>query len=137
MKKQISPVVIGVINDKNKYLLTKRRSPKREWNKWQFPGGGLEFGENIEDCLKREIKEETGLEINIVKFIPKVFQIYKKQYNFHGLFFVYLCTPSHNQKVILNNEASDFGWFTYKEILKLESLEGTKEMINFILNNCG
>jgi hypothetical protein len=34
MKKQIMPVVIGVIKKNGKYLLTKRQSPKKEWNKW-------------------------------------------------------------------------------------------------------
>jgi hypothetical protein len=40
MKKQIFPVVIGIIKKDSKYLLTKRQSPKKEWNKWQFQAGG-------------------------------------------------------------------------------------------------
>lgn len=37
---------------------------------YQFPGGHLEYGETLGDCLKREIKEETGMEIDTSKFAP-------------------------------------------------------------------
>ena len=35
--------------------------------KWEFPGGKLELGENIETCIKREIKEEINIEIDIIR----------------------------------------------------------------------
>ena len=79
MDKQIMPVVCGVIVKNNKFLLTKRADD--EWGEdfeevkafpWQIPGGGLEFGESVEECLHREIKEETGLNVEIVKLLPKL-----------------------------------------------------------------
>jgi len=136
MKKQIFPVVIGVIKKNDKYLLTKRKSPKKEWNKWQFPGGGLEFFENLEQAVKREIKEETNLEILETKFIPKVFEIIRPKDNWHGLLFVFLCFPKQdNFSVKLNSEASEYGWFDFNNIFKLDSLEGTKEIASFIDKN--
>lgn len=135
MKKKIYSVVIGVIKKNNHYLLTKRQSPKKEWNKWQFPGGELKFNESLEKALTRELKEELGVEVKIVKFIPKVFEIRREKDNFHGLFFVFLCNLLNNsQKIVLNSEASEFGWFAKEEILNLDSLQGTKEIINFIEN---
>jgi 8-oxo-dGTP diphosphatase len=136
MKKQIFPVVIGVIKKNGKYLLTKRQSPKKEWNKWQFPGGGLEFFETLEDAVKREIKEETGVEILKVEFIPKVFEIIRPKDNWHGLLFVFRCFPKENNfSVRINSEASEYGWFSFQEILKLDSLLGTKEIASFIEEN--
>ena len=38
--------------------------------KWEFPGGKVEDQEQIEDCLKREIKEELGVEIEILERLP-------------------------------------------------------------------
>ena len=43
--------------------------PESQNRAWSLPGGALEFGENIEDCLIREIKEETGLEINLLEML--------------------------------------------------------------------
>jgi mutator protein MutT len=136
MKKQIFPVVIGVIKKNGKYLLTKRQSPKKEWNKWQFPGGGLEFFETLEDAVRREIKEETGVEILKVEFIPKVFEIIRPKDKWHGLLFVFSCFPKKNNfSVRINSEASEYGWFSFQEILKLDSLLGTKEIASFIEEN--
>jgi len=135
MKKKRNPVVvvIGVVKKENQYLLTKRCSPKSEFNKWQFPGGGLEFGERIDEAVKRELKEETGVNIRIIKRMDRVFEIIREKDNFHGVFFVYLCEMTdENQKIKINTEASEYGWFTKEEILQLDSLEGTKEMINEI-----
>ena len=36
---------------------------------WLVPGGGLEFGETIEECVKRELQEETNLEISVGEFL--------------------------------------------------------------------
>jgi len=136
MKKQIFPVVIGVIKKDDKYLLTKRQSPKKEWSKWQFPGGGLEFFETLEEAVKREIKEETGIEILKVKFLPKVFEVIRPKDNWHGLLFVFRCFPKEdNLSVKIDNEASEYGWFSFEEILTLDSLLGTKEIAKFIEEN--
>jgi ADP-ribose pyrophosphatase YjhB (NUDIX family) len=56
--------VYGIlINEFNQILLVDEKTPDLHFTK--FPGGGLEFYEGIEDCLIREFKEETGLDIKI------------------------------------------------------------------------
>ncbi len=74
-QKQITIVVGLVTNDKGEVLLAKRNQPENPQihNKWEFPGGGIEFGEEPEQALLREIKEETGLKVEIVKLLPKVY----------------------------------------------------------------
>lgn len=132
MKKQITIVGVGVVQRRDKYLITKRIHPVKELNKWQFPGGGLEYGEKLEDCIIREIKEETALDIKIVKFIPKIFEITRNFLgDWHGLLIVYLCQmKDENQKVIINDEASEYAWATIDEIRKHDTLLGLTEMIN-------
>ena len=53
-----------LINDKNEILLGFSD------NTYQFPGGHLEEGESLEECIKREVKEETGLDINSYTLNP-------------------------------------------------------------------
>lgn len=71
-KKLIGKEVIGVgvgaliFNDKDELLLTKRgEKAKNERGKWEIPGGAVEFGETIANALKREIKEELDIEIEV------------------------------------------------------------------------
>jgi ADP-ribose pyrophosphatase YjhB (NUDIX family) len=45
------------------------RHTKQEQSYWLLPGGGLDYGEGIAECAKREIREETGLEIEVEKFL--------------------------------------------------------------------
>jgi len=72
MKKGIDYIGVGVggviINGHDEVLLLLRKcSP--EIGYWTIPGGSVEFGENIEDALKREIREELGVEIKIIKLL--------------------------------------------------------------------
>ena len=75
MKKIIFPGVLGLaINKEGKYLLTRRHEPgnSRIHKKWQLPGGGLEFGESVEQVLAREMEEELGLSVRIIYPYPIV-----------------------------------------------------------------
>lgn len=88
--------------------------------KYVIPGGHIELGETIETSLKREIKEETGLDIYNIEFIcfqefvlDKAF--WKKR---HFIFLDYACR-SNSTRVKLNSEGRDFIWVSIKEALKI------------------
>ena len=123
-------VVIGVLRYQNKYLLTYRdeKSSEEAWanHHWQFPGGGIEYGETPEQTLKREMKEELGIDIKKSQLIPKL--ISKTRNNWQGILISYLCHLDKVPYVILNNEASKFSWFNIEEIQKLDSLPGAVEI---------
>lgn len=132
MKKHIIPIVIFVIREKHKYLLTFRTdgkpNDKVDNNIWQIPGGEINFKEKLHDALKRETKEELGIEIEVVKFIPKIFE--SMRIYWHGLLFCYLCKiKNKNAKITLNKEASRYKWFKAHEIKKLKSFSETYNII--------
>lgn len=56
-----------LLNDRQEVLLVHEKNAGTAFTK--FPGGGLEFGEGIKDCLVREYKEETGIDIQVDKHI--------------------------------------------------------------------
>lgn len=60
--------ICGICQVENKILLVNH-SGLSETNFWAPPGGGLQFGESAEACLKREFLEETGLEVEIRDFL--------------------------------------------------------------------
>ncbi|MCB7479698.1 (deoxy)nucleoside triphosphate pyrophosphohydrolase [Christiangramia sediminis] len=63
-------VTCALIEDNDRILCAQRSAEMKLPLKWEFPGGKLENGETLEDCLKREIKEELGLEITILERLP-------------------------------------------------------------------
>lgn len=58
----------AIIRD-HRILLVKHREDKSGRTYWIIPGGGIEPGETEEDCLRREMREETGLEIRVVRLL--------------------------------------------------------------------
>ncbi len=71
MDERIS-VVAAYIKKDGRVLLTKRPLHKPRGGLWEFPGGKLEPGENPENALIREIKEELGIEIKVGEFLAEI-----------------------------------------------------------------
>jgi mutator protein MutT len=124
------PVMLALIRKGESYLLTLRVDDNSLFNgKWQIPGGALEFGETPEEGLRREVREELGIEIDIVKLIP--FIDISVRGNWQGLFITYLCTLHDDlSEIFLNEEASEYRWLTRKEMEKLPLLKGCIELID-------
>lgn len=62
-------VTAGIIEKDGKILIARRKTGKCIGAKWEFPGGKLEEGETLEECLKRELKEELDIEVEIKDFV--------------------------------------------------------------------
>lgn len=64
----LTTVVAAIIqNPQGQYLCCKRGDWKSAPNKWEFPGGKPEANETLEDALTREIREELGVEIRVLR----------------------------------------------------------------------
>ena len=86
------PAAYGIIEHKGKLLLVNTKST----GKWFFPGGAIEPGELSKDALKREIHEETGIEVEIGKLfkVHESFFYYDPwQKGFQNISLIYLCQP--------------------------------------------
>lgn len=134
--KNIQPVVLAVIRNGKDYLVTLRTDNDPEdaiengyHNVWQLPGGGLEFGEDIVNCLHREVHEELGIEVICHTVVPKLYHDVRGGM-WHGLLIPYLCTmKSVSDQITLNNEASDFRWATLPEVATMKCLPYTYEIL--------
>jgi len=88
---------------------------KRPNGLWEFPGGGVDWGETPENAALREAKEETSLLPNNVSFLTVTSATYKQgEDDKHSIYFVYKGDAS-NDKVILSSEHVEYRWLTVHE----------------------
>ncbi|MBC7476071.1 MAG: NUDIX hydrolase, partial [Candidatus Sericytochromatia bacterium] len=96
------------INDNHEIMLTDEYFQDKFLTK--FPGGGLEFGEGIHECLKREWLEELNIEIDIIEhfYTTDFFQVSVFNPNAQIVSIYYLVKPLSVPDVKISNKVFDF-----------------------------
>ncbi|MBW2999297.1 NUDIX domain-containing protein [Candidatus Woesearchaeota archaeon] len=107
---------IGVIVIKdNKVLMGKRKNAHGEGS-WSFPGGHLEFNEEVEDCAVREVLEETGLKIKNLKLGPFTNDIFEKERRHYVTLFVISDYDSGELKNLEPDKCERWDWFEWDNL---------------------
>ena len=106
-----------IFNQEGKLFLMK----SHKWRgKYVVPGGHIELGENMETALRREVKEETALDVYDIEFL--CFQEFVYDNSFwkpsHFIFFDFTCKANATD-VTLNDEAEEYIWVSVEEALTL------------------
>ena len=124
MENQRPRITAAVLVEKDgKFLLAERN--KENYNGyWVIPGGGVKFGETIQDAAVRELKEETNLDVDIIKFIGYK-EIINVPGNYHSVVFYHLAKPKHTN-IKAKGDISQAKFFTIEEIKKLKIAESVE-----------
>jgi ADP-ribose pyrophosphatase YjhB (NUDIX family) len=99
------PSVYGLIVDGAKIVTLTNIGNGKIW----FPGGGVEIGEKIENALKREIKEESGLDVEIGKMVlfkENFFYYQPLDEAYHAFLFFFICNAK-NKELIIDSKVND------------------------------
>jgi ADP-ribose pyrophosphatase len=79
MKPGVDYIGVGcgalIVNDRNETLLLKRVGDRVDSGVWAKSGGKVEFGETVQDAIKREVREELGVEIELLDYLGFTDQI--------------------------------------------------------------
>lgn len=88
-------------------LLFLRRKNNPAIGQWWFPGGRIHRGESFDETLRREVKEETGLEVESYRFIKAYSRVFPQR---HDITIAYLCKCKKG-KIELDSEHSEYSLF--------------------------
>ena len=131
-------VMIGVgavIEDRTGKVLLVKHKPERGgfWQgKWICPGGKLEFGETIEEGIKREVREETRLEIDLVTPLPAFDRIVRsdERVTLHVIYIDYLARLTGGD-LKAGSDVGEARWVAKKDIPRMwdELHEDTRRLL--------
>lgn len=109
-------VVYGfILNPKGELLLIQRADHDSHPGMWEIPGGGLELGEQPAEGVKREVMEETGLEVEVKFPIFSLASQFFKIPSSQTIRIAYFC-ETNNYKVKLSKDHSGFRWVLPEKI---------------------
>ena len=119
-------VAVGIVFDSDGKVLVGQRVVKdRYYAKWEFPGGKLEKGETVHQALKREFKEEVGIDLGD----SKEFMLIEHDYP-DRLVRLFVRTVDSFSGEARSLEGQALRWVSVEELTKLDFLQGNQEMIN-------
>lgn len=124
-------IISSVIVNKGKVLILQRSKDEDVFpGLWEIPGGGVEFGESVEDALIRETKEETGLNVSILQPV-NVFDYLREKEDLlvHAIQLNFI-VKMIGGKIKMSDEHDNFAWITAKDMEKYNLSKETKNVIN-------
>lgn len=106
-----------LVNEKGQILLGKRTDN----HYWGYPGGAIEIDENVEDCAKRELFEETGLvadelSLFMINSGPEVHYTYPNGDEVSNIEINYICTKYHGTIKVQKEEMEAFRFFDPSDV---------------------
>ncbi len=127
-EKSCGAVIFRKNNNITEYLLILNKKRKSVQGHWGFPKGHVESGESEHETALREVKEETGLDIeffgnfrSVTHYSPKVDVVKNVVY--------FLASVKKNDIVLQESEIADFVWLPFKEAQQRITNEGDRVIL--------
>jgi 8-oxo-dGTP diphosphatase len=129
-KPSIALVVEAIIKDDSNNILLLKRSNNNNFFKgqWQLAGGKVEFGEDVNSALRREIFEETGC-VCVEPKVEKIFSIKQEFNGFKGTLFLMVFSCTINGKIKISADHNEFGFFNLDDIKKISLTKISKKSL--------
>jgi 8-oxo-dGTP diphosphatase len=122
-------VAVGIIMNGGTVLLCQRKKSANYGLKWEFPGGKVEDGEPVEDCLRRELSEELGISAVVGPLYHRQHYIYPDS----GTFDVFYYDVKSFSGDIQNHVFETYEWVPVQSLASYDILEGNRDICNKLM----
>ena len=119
-------LAVGAVVLHHDHVLLVRRSTPPEAGRWSFPGGRVEPGERMADAAAREVREETGLDVEIDRLLDWVERIGPDH---HFVIVDFAATVPERQEPTPGDDAADARWVNLDEISSLALVDGLLDFL--------
>ena len=129
---QVIDVAAALIFREGKLLITQRPAEGHLGGLWEFPGGKRETGESFEACLRRELKEELGIEVEVQQEMESITHEYPEK-TVHLKFFLCAWLKNEPQKLA----CPDFRWVSREEMPEFDFPAADARLLKMLQQNVG
>jgi ADP-ribose pyrophosphatase YjhB (NUDIX family) len=120
----------AIILDRGRVLMAQRgKQPLKGW--WSLPGGLLELGEALADGLRREVREETGLEVRplgVLEVFERIMRDAAGATEYHYVLIDYICRPAGGT-LRAGDDVCAVEWVRRRDLARFTITEGTLAVI--------
>lgn len=128
-------VTAAIILERGNFLIARRAPGEKYAGKWEFPGGKVEAGETLEQCLKREIEEELRMTIRV----GSIFSISEYDYGREDAkkhrFFSFWCTRTNGEPVLTVHDG--LAWTPVARLQEFDLIDADRQIIRDLLAALG
>lgn len=138
MKPIVQKVIAGgvILHDGKVLIIQRSKDDDNYPGLWEMPSGKKEDLETVQDAVRREVEEETGIEVEVVKILSVFNYKNEKENEIRDATQInFLVKPSASPEVKLSSEHDNYAWITKEEIDNYNISSSTKSALLLALEN--
>ncbi|MFA7133082.1 MAG: NUDIX domain-containing protein [Bacteroidales bacterium] len=128
----IQTIIFRIKEGKPQFLLLKRNESRGGF--WNTVNGTMEINENVIQCRKREVAEETG-----IRYLSTWSdELYRFSFNYKGdpmIVIIFSAQARINQKIKINEEHTKYGWFDFNRAVEILKFDDDKKGLTICYNS--
>jgi 8-oxo-dGTP diphosphatase len=128
-KQHIVTSVVAVIVDEQERVVLTRRGVPPFLGQWVMPGGKIALGEPMRTALRREVREEVGIDVAVGVLVDVFEQLVPGADNDHHVILYYRCRPSRPDLTPNPAEVAEARWVPRGELGRYDMPEGTRHVL--------
>jgi 8-oxo-dGTP diphosphatase len=132
----VTSVVAVIVDEQDRVVLTRRGVPPF-LGRWVMPGGKISLGEPMHSALRREVREEVGIDVSVGALVDVYEHVMPGPANDHHVILYFRCRPSRPELTPNPAEVTEAVWVPRGELGRYDMPEGTRHVLGRLFAELG